>query len=299
MVMNHLLEKQALTGASLTRADANADGKITMADVVWINNHPTEITINLPGNVPLVLVRIPAGQFQMGSPDTERSRGNDEGPVHTVTLNCSSYIGKYEVTQKQWYAIMGSNPASGFGVGDNYPVYYVSWNDCQSFLTALNTHITNTGQGPATFRLPSEAEWEYACRAGTQTRFSFDDSLSVDDYNTDGPAGSLPGNRSDYMWFAANNSPNGSKQVGTMWPNQFGLYDMSGNVWEWCQDWYHSSYTGAPTNGSAWESPVGSYRVIRGGHWSNSAFACRSASRPCRTPGYQHSSLGFRFVRTQ
>jgi len=266
-----------------------------------------EITVRLPGNVPLVLVRVPAGSFQMGSPDTERSRSGDEGPVHTVNIAYDFYMGKYELTQRQWLAVMGSwpdptrNPPNypQFGLGDNYPAWDISWNDCQNFITALNTHVTNTGQGPATFRLPSEAEWEYACRAGTQTRFFFGDSLSVPDGFEDGPAGTLPGNRSDYMWYGGNNSPSGSKPVGTKLPNQFGLYDMSGNVREWCQDWRHNSYTGAPTDGSAWETPVGSMRVHRGSAWNYDAWDCRSA---CRTfgnaPDWRSPFIGVRLSRT-
>jgi len=180
---------------------------------------PGEVTVYLPGDVPLALIPIPTGSFQMGSPDTERSRSSYEGPVHTVNIAYDFYMGKTELTQRQWLAVMnswpGTAPSSLYGLGDNYPAYYISWNDCQNFITALNTHVTDTGQGPATFRLPSEAEWEYACRAGTQTRFFFGDSLSVDDLSTDGPAGTLPGNRSDYMWFGANISPYGSKPVGT------------------------------------------------------------------------------------
>ncbi len=127
---------------------------------------PKEITILLPGGVQLVLVRIPAGTFQIGSPDTERSRNFNEGPVHTVTIAYDFYMGKYELTQAQWIAVMGSWPGiapdSIYGVGDNYPAYYISWDDARNFVTALNAHITATSQGPATMRLPSEAEWEYA-----------------------------------------------------------------------------------------------------------------------------------------
>jgi formylglycine-generating enzyme required for sulfatase activity len=284
-------------------------GTIAFTATYTPESGPNEITINLPGNVPLVLVRVPAGSFQMGSPDTERSRRSDEGPVHTVNIGYAFYMGKYELTQRQWLAVMGSwpgpPPSSTYGVGDNYPAYYVSWNDAQNFITALNTHITNTGQGPATFRLPSEAEWEYACRAGTQTRFFFGDSLSVDDGATDGPAGSLPGNRSDYMWFWFNcqgnaNGAYGSKPVGTRLPNQFGLYDMHGNMWEWCQDWRHSDYTAAPTDGSAWESPVTTSRVIRAGSWPDGALYCRSAWRNhIAYPGTRYYSVTFRLVRTQ
>ena len=265
---------------------------------------PEEITVYLLGDVPLVLVRIPAGSFQMGSPDTERSRDSDEGPVHTVNIAYDFYMGKTELTQRQWRAVMGSwpefVPSSAWGVGDNYPAYYISWNDCQDFISALNQYVTKTAQGPATFRLPSEAEWEYACRGGTQTRFFFGDSLSVDDGATDGPAGTLPGNRSDYMWFGANNSPYGTKRVGTKRPNQFGLYDMSGNVWEWCQDCWQSSYSGAPTDGSAWESPYyGPHRVVRGGYWNYDARYCRSADRNAFNPDPRDADVGFRLLRSQ
>jgi len=172
--------------------------------------YPTE-TILLPGNVPLELVRIPAGSFQMGSPNTERSRYDWEGPVHTVTIAYDFYMGRYEVTQAQWLAVMGCSPggyAWNFGQGDSYPVYYVSWDDAQAFITALNKHITNTGQGPATVRLPSEAEWEYACLAGTNTRFYFGDSLSVgDECESDGV-------RSQYItapsqWVGSYRTPSG------------------------------------------------------------------------------------------
>jgi len=309
MIKDHLLERSPLTGEALARADGNQDGDVDLADVVWTAQHryPEEITIYLPGDAPMVFVRIPAGSFQMGSPDGERGHTIREAPVHTVNITSPFFMGKYEVTQKQWLAVMGgwpgSPPTSSYGLGDNYPAYYISWNDCQNFITALNQHIANTEQGPATFRLPSEAEWEYACRAGTQTRFFFGDSLSVDDGAADGPAGTLPGNRSDYMWFAANNWPYGSKPIGTKLPNQFGLCDMSGNVSEWCQDYslgqHYLGYTGAPTDGSAWLSPTSAQRRARGGNWFNHAFNCRSAGRYAYYPDDRYAFLGARFVRTQ
>ncbi len=251
------------------------------------------VTIVLPGDVPLELVRIPAGSFQMGSPDTERSRDSDEGPVHTVTIGYDFYMGKYEVTQGQWLAVMGTSPGGytwDYGVGANYPAYYVSWDDAQAFITAVNAHITTTGQGPATLRLPSEAEWEYACRGGTQTRFYFGDSLGVGDSCED------DGERSQYMWYCGNNADYGSKPVGGKMPNGFGLHDMSGNLYEWCEDWWHSDYTGAPADGSAWVSPTASYRVLRGGNWGYNARSCRSANRHCYYPSYRYSSMGFRLA---
>jgi len=268
-----------------------------------------ETTINLPGGVPLVLVRVPSGSFQMGRYSGERSSYASEDPQHTVNIGYSFDMGKTELTQKQWLAVMGSwpgtAPSSTYGLGDNYPAYYISWNDCQSFVTVLNDYITSTGQGSATFRLPSEAEWEYACRAGTQTRSFFGDSLGADDNATDAPtSGPLPGNRSDYMWFGFNNgaygTPSyGSKPVGTKLPNQFGLYDMSGNMYEWCEDYWHADYTGAPSNGSAWLSPTSLFRLLRGGSWNGDALRCRSAYRYGRIPVDRLISIGARFVRTQ
>ena len=261
-------------------------------------------TINLPGGVPLVLVRIPAGTFQMGSPEDERGRWADEGPVHTVNIGYDFYMGKYEVTQAQWLAVRGSwpdpvyypgNPSYPLGAGDNYPAYFISWNDAQDFIGSLNAYIASSGQGPLTVRLPSEAEWEYACRAGTTTRFSFGDSLSVNDSCED------DGLRSQYMWYCGNNEPYGqpgygTKPVGTKLPNAFGLHDMHGNVSEWCEDWWHDSYTRAPADGSAWVSPSGSLRVLRGGDWADSAGYCRSAYRYISTPSYRDYYYGFRLA---
>jgi len=274
---------------------------------------PYETTIMLPNDVPLTLAKIPSGTFQMGSPNTERNRDSDEGLVHTVNIGYDFYMGKYEVTQKQWLAVMGSWPDSTynpdmdngkFGRSDSHPMYFVSWNDAKNFITALNTHIANTGQGPLTVRLPSEAEWEYACRAGTQTRFFFGDSLDCGDEDEDCAAGTLPGNRSDYMWYRFNcqgnaNGAYGTKPVGTKLPNQFGLYDIHGNVWEWCEDDYHLDYTGAPADGSAWvDNPRGSGRAGRGGSYYGYARSCRSASRSASNPSLRSSGYGggFRVV---
>ena len=265
------------------------------AYIVYGSTPPSGETIMLPGNVPLELVRIPAGRFQMGSPDTERSRLSVEGPVHPVTIAYDFYLGKYEVTQAQWLAVMGSwpgtEPSSDFGLGDNYPAYNISWNDARNFITALNTHITATRQGPATMRLPSETEWEYACRAGTQERFYFGDSLGV------GDECEYDRTRSLNMWYCGNNSPDGSKPVGGKLPNAFGLYDMSGNLWEWCEDDWHGTYTGTPADGSPWvSSPRTSYRAYRSGNWGLSAGYCRSAHRAYNTTATRYFSLGFRLA---
>jgi len=263
---------------------------------------PDGITLYLPGDVPLVLVPIPPGSFRMGSPFDERSRQMNEGPQHTVVIDYEFYMGKCEVTQAQWLAVMkgwpDQAPISGYGLGDNYPAYFMQWGRIVGpggFIEKLNEHVVATGQAPGNVRLPSEAEWEYACRAGTETRFFFGDSLA-DSEETDAPAGTLPGNRSDYMWFWASAGRGGSREVGLKLPNQFGLYDMSGNVFEWCQDTYHDTYAGAPRDGSAWETqsphPIA---VIRGGDWDGPASDCRSAARwigYASTPGL----TGFRVV---
>lgn len=252
-----------------------------------------EFTIMLPGGVPLVMVCIPAGSFVMGSPSDERSRLSREGPQTTVTLTQDFYMGKYQVTQAQWLAVMGSwpgtAPSSTYGVGPSHPAYYISWNDAQNFITALNAHISSSGQGPATMRLPTEAEWEYAARAGTTTRFYFGDSLSVgDDCEDDGV-------RSQYMWYCGN-SGSQTHPVGQKLPNAFGLYDMHGNVWEWCQDWYTSSLPGGSVTNPTGPS-TGSYRVIRGGGWYNFARLCRSADRHFTTPSNRsYGHCGFRLV---
>jgi len=237
------------------------------------------ITIMLPGNVPLEMVRIPAGTFLMGSgydPDPNY-RNTSEAPQHNVNIAYDFYMCKYEITQAQWWAVMGNAPStSQYGNGPTYPVQTISWNDCQAFIAKLAT------LGIGTFRLPSETEWEYACRAGSTTRFHFGDDPAL-----------LP----DYAWFTSNSS-NTTHPVGQKPPNAFGLYDMLGNVWEWTQDWYHSNYDGAPTDGSAWETPSGSSRVLRGGAFYSGATNCRAASRDGYTPDGRSFNRGVRLVRT-
>jgi len=151
-------------------------------------DHSGDLVVMLPGDVPLALMHIPAGTFMMGRYAGEQDNYSYEDPQHSVTLSQDFYLGKYELTKRQWQAVMGTTPWSGqdYVLDDlDSPAVYVSWNDAQAFITALNTHITNTGQGAATFRLPTEAEWEYACRAGTTTRFYWGDDPSytqISDY---------------------------------------------------------------------------------------------------------------------
>jgi len=214
------------------------------------------------------MLLIPGGTFTMG----------EEGyatPVHTVTLTSAFYLGKTEVTQAQWQAKMGNNPSYFSGNAKN-PVEQVRWNDIAGFNTA-------TG-----LRLPNEAEWEYACRGGTTTAFHSMPGYPNGTYND-----SLLGN---IAWYGSNNSPSGTKPVAGKAANAFGMYDMSGNVWEWCNDWYGSYAAGNATDPAGPSS--GSSRVLRGGSWNYVSSACRSSSRTYDGPDYRNDHIGFRVART-
>lgn len=255
--------------------------------------------VTLPQGAKLEMVHIPAGSFQMGSNDPGWSFAYEQ-PVHTVTLESDFYIGKFEVTQKQWLAIMGKwpgpqQPKKTYGLSDNHPAYHISWNDiCTSggFLERLNQHVKSSGQGSGSFRLPTEAEWEYACRAKSTSRYYFGDSnCSQWDCYVCG--------LDLYAWYCGNSGPViGTKPVGEKLPNAFNLYDMHGNVWEWCEDYWHENYKGAPRDGRAWLLPVGGTRVVRGSSWNTSPQICRSSNRFQLPPDYRDNSLGFRLVRT-
>ncbi len=217
---------------------------------------------------------IPAGKFSMGSPPGEEGRYDDEGPVHEVTIRKPFYLGIYPVTQQEWQAVMGENPS--FFIDDKLPVEQVSWDDVQDFIMNLNEK-----EGSDKYRLPSEAEWEYAARAGTTTRYSFgDDESELDEYG----------------WYDENSNYE-IHPVGQKKSNPWGLYDMHGNVWEWVQDEQHDDYGGAPADGSAWEDGSGADRSFRGGSWDTFAEECRSAVRfgivldPC------DFILGFRLLQ--
>ncbi|MBD2141996.1 SUMF1/EgtB/PvdO family nonheme iron enzyme [Anabaena sp. FACHB-1250] len=236
-------------------------------------------TEDLGNGVTLDMVEIPGGTFIMGSPKSEAKRSPNESPQHQVTVP-SFYMGKYELTQVQYQAIIGTNP-SNFK-GDNRPVERVSWNGAVEFCQKLSQ---KTGRN---YRLPSEAEWEYACRAGTTTPFYFGESITPDLVNYDG----------NYTYASA---PKGkyrqqTTDVGTFPPNSFGLYDMHGNVWEWCQDDYKNDYINAPTDGSALTSPSLIQKLLRGGSWLDLPDYCRSAFRGNLNLGVDHYYIGFRVV---
>jgi len=238
---------------------------------------PPTITVNLPtlpnNAKPLEMVLIPVGTFLMGSPNTEKDQYDGEGPQHKVTISKDFYMGKYEVTQAQWEAVMGNNPSYYKGQPNN-PVEQVSWNDCREFIKKLNA----LGQG--TFRLPTEAEWEYACRAGTMTRFYWGGDSA---YTQIG----------EYAWYS-DNSGGRTHEVGLKKPNAWGLYDMSGNVWEWCQDWYGDYSSNAQNDPTG--AGTGSTRVGRGGGWGAAPSYVRSAYRLNGGLDDTDNSVGFRIV---
>ncbi|OPZ99499.1 MAG: Serine/threonine-protein kinase pkn1 [Bacteroidetes bacterium ADurb.Bin408] len=222
------------------------------------------------------MVFVQGGTFTMGCTSEQGSDcDNDEKPAHSVTVG-DFYIGKYEVTQAQWRAVMGASATlsapSGFKNCDNCPVESVSWNDIQEFLKKLNA---KTGK---TYRLPTEAEWEYAARGGSKSNgYKYSGSNNV---------GSV-------AWYT-DNSGSKTHPVGQKSPNELGIYDMSGNVWEWCSDWYGSYSSNSQTNPQGAIS--GSSRVLRGGSWSDGARGCRSANRSGNSPGDRISNLGFRLA---
>lgn len=233
---------------------------------------------DLGNGIPLEMVSIPGGSFEMGSPESESQRDGDEGPQHSVSIS-PFFMGKYQVTQAQWEAVMGNNPSNFKGA--DRPVETVSWEEATEFCQRLSQQ---TGQD---YRLPSEAEWEYACRAGTRSPFYFGETITPDIVNYDGN-------------FAYGSGPEGEYReettpVGSFPPNAFGLHDMHGNVWEWCQDYWHDNYDGAPSDGSAWVTGGDSdRRVLRGGSWYNAPRLCRSAGRSDLNPAFRNFSYGFR-----
>ena len=243
------------------------------SNMVGSSESGSVIIIPVKNGINIEMVKVEAGSFNMGATPEMRSPYKDEKPAHRVTMTNDYYIGKYEVTQALWQAVMGSNPSKF--KGDDLPVEMVSWGDCQDFISKLNAM---TGKH---FRLPTESEWEYAARGGKKSRgYQYSGSKTL----------------GDVAWYDGNS---GSKThaVGTKQPNELGIYDMAGNVWEWCQDWkgsYSSSPQANPTGAVG-----GSYRVIRGGNWRDSARGCRSSGRFGLTPGYRDFSLGLRLVLSE
>ncbi len=225
---------------------------------------------------------VPPGTFTMGSPSNEPGRSSNE-TQHQVTLTQGYYLQTTEVTQGQWKAVMGSNPSNFKNCGDDCPVENISWNDCQSFIQKLNRLA-----GGDRYRLPTEAEWEYAARAGTTTPFAFGDCLSTDEANYNGNYPLSGCSKGEYRKMTV--------RTGSLSANAWGLHDMHGNVWEWCQDWYGDYPSGSVTDPTGPSS--GSLRVLRGGGWICIARYCRSADRSGNTPVNSFDGLGARLLRS-
>jgi formylglycine-generating enzyme required for sulfatase activity len=262
------------------------------------------------GGVTQLMRWIPPGRFLMGSPKGEPGRFNDEGPQHEVTIARGFWLADTPCTQALWQAVMGGDNPSEFKSPDR-PVEHVSWDDVQEFLKRINGRVPGLE-----LRLPSEAEWEYACRAGTATALytgnieilgernapaldpiAWYGGNSGVDFDLDNGVDSSGWNEKQYSHTRA-----GTRRVGLKTVNPWGLYDMLGNVWDWCADHWHDSYQGAPADGGAWveaTAEAGAYRVIRGGSWLVIARRVRSAYRSRFEPGYRGGGLGFRCARVQ
>ena len=230
------------------------------------------------------MVVVPAGEFMMGSPPSEKGRDGDEGPVHRVTVAVPFAVGVYEVTFEEWDACVSGGGCGGYRPDDNgwgrgrQPVFGVSWEDAQAYVAWLSREAGKE------YRLLSEAEWEYAARAGTTTRYHWGDDIGRNRANCDD-------NRCGDGWEVA-------APVGSFAANGFGLHDVHGNVWEWVEDCWNGSYAGAPLDGSAWESGECDTRVVRSGGWNNNPRNLRAANRYGFDTGDRLNINGFRVSRT-
>ena len=253
---------------------------------------PEEISLDLGNGVTMRLVLIPDGKFMMGSPDSEPDRNENEGPQHEVTISKPFYMGVHEVTQEQYRQVMGTNPSAFKGATN--PVETVSWDDAMAFCRKLSE---KTGRKVT---LPTEARWEYACRAGTATVFHTGDDLRPGQANAD-LSPSNPGTWervTDWvrklLGTKAKAASRGPMPVGSSTPNAFGLYDMHGNVWEWCADRYGENYYANSPPADPQGPTGGGVRVLRGGCWHNYPRDCRSGTRNCAAPDARNDVIGFR-----
>ncbi|MDY7003032.1 MAG: SUMF1/EgtB/PvdO family nonheme iron enzyme [Cyanobacteriota bacterium] len=272
-------ERERLEREAEEKRRRESKGELFTFEVVTVNNsgkiiHRAEGSArqkieDLGNGIKLEMVYIPGGSFLMGSPENEAERESSESPQHQVSLQ-PFYMSKYPITQNEYQAIMGNNP-SNFK-GESRPVENVNWHNAVEFCQKLSE---KTGK---TYTLPSESQWEYACRAGTTTPFYFGETITSELVNYEGKIGQ-------------------TTDVGNFPPNAFGLYDMHGNVWEWCLDVWHNNYNGAPTDGSAWETGGNnSYRLLRGGCWSYVSRLCRCAWRLNYIADFFYYNRGFRLV---
>jgi formylglycine-generating enzyme required for sulfatase activity len=237
----------------------------------------------IQNTIGMEFVLIPAGQFMMGSPPLEPGHDLDER-LHRATFTRPFYLQTTEVTQEQWQKVMGYNPSQFKSCGDDCPVEMVSWNEVHEFIRKLNQM-----EGSHVYRLPTEAEWEYACRAGTETPFYTGTCISTDQANYNGKR-VMPG-------CPAGENRDKTVPVRSFAPNPWGLYEMHGNVWEWCQDWYQKKY---PKEGVT--DPMGPssgvMKVLRGGSWYSRVYLIRSAFRRKDMPDYRSHAIGFRLARS-
>ncbi|WP_375474295.1 SUMF1/EgtB/PvdO family nonheme iron enzyme [uncultured Nostoc sp.] len=273
---SHTTEAINLKSFQFEVVTVDAKGNITSRS----NREAKYFIENLGNGITLEMVQIPGGSFMMGSAEGETERDKDESPQHQVKVP-GFFMGKYEITQAQYQAIIGSNPSKF--KGEKRPVELVSWNSAVEFCKKLSQR---TGK---TYRLPSEAEWEYACRAGTKTPFYFGETITTDlvNYKGSSPYGSAP--KGEYR--------QQTTDVGKFPPNSFGLYDMHSNVYEWCQDVYNDNYQGAPKDRTAWlTGKDNNKRLLRGGSWDHSAGYCRSASRSGLARTDRRRNVGFRVL---
>ena len=277
-----------------TLLQAKGDGDVWTDPSAPLTSQRFYRAVSVPEPADPDLVFIQPGTFTMGSPTNEQDRSSVEGPQTEVTISRGFWMGKFEVTQGNYLSVVSTNPSyfngdrSGdpwydqdYGVDLTLPVEQVSWYDATNYCALLTAQDLAAGRIPANcvYRLPTEAEWEYACRAGTTTRFYYGDDPSYT-------------NLEYYAWYG--DAFGATQPVGQLLPNAWGLYDMGGNVWEWCQDWY-GPYSGG--NLTDPQGPVtGTYRVWRGGSWFQIGRYCRSAYRLNHFPDYSYDGLGFRVV---
>ena len=263
-------QTMSISGTLASNTASSSNGYASSSSVSSGGN---ENSIPVKNGITIDMVKVEAGTFMMGATSEMQNPWDDEKPVHQVTLTNDYYMGKYEVTQALWKTVMGSNPSKF--KGDYLPVEMVSWDDCQEFIGKLNSM---TGRK---FRLPTEAEWEYAARGGKKSRgYQYSGSSNI----------------SDVAWYDGN-SGRKTRPVGTKQANELGIYDMSGNVWEWCQDRYGSYVSSSQTN------PIGAVsgpnRVYRGGGWARNARNCRSSYRDYGIPDDRYNFLGLRLVLSE
>ena len=266
-VSNNQTRKQTATTQKKQSTNSSKSRKSSAA------TYTPEVKTYYANGVAFQMVEVRGGTFTMGATSEQGSDAeSDEKPAHNVTLR-DYYIGKTEVTQALWEAVMGNNPS--WFKGENQPVEMISWNDCKEFISKLNSL---TGKR---FRMPTEAEWEYAARGGSKSRgYKYSGSNTLD----------------DVAWYSGI-SDYETHEVGTKSPNELGLYDMSGNVWEWCSDWYGDYSSSAQTNPKGPDS--GTYRVYRGGSWDGDARDCRCSGRHDYGPDYRGSYLGLRLCLSE